>query len=89
MGHRTFQVIPDNRCTRQRRLHAVWLTLAAFIMGLVPACTSKTDFQETYGGPLGLYPDHALSHFTPAERRDYEYEVQRRERETKADARAE
>jgi hypothetical protein len=89
MGHRTFQVIPGNRCTRQRRLHAIWLTLAAFIMGLMPACTSKTDFQQAYGGPLGLYPDHALSHFTPDEQREYESQWQRRKQETKADARAE
>jgi hypothetical protein len=53
-------------------------------LGLESARTSKTSFQESLSGSLGLYPDHALGHFTPDERREYESQWQRREQETKA-----
>ena len=76
------------RSVREPRRRAIWLTSVVLILGLESACTSQTDFQESLGGPLGMYPDHALRHFTPAERREYESQWQRREQGTKADDRA-
>ena len=92
MGCGMFPVGPGNRhtppFTSQPCRLAIWLTSVVLILGLESACTSKTDFQESLGGPLGMYPDHALGHFTPAERREYESQWQRREQETKAGDRA-
>jgi hypothetical protein len=72
------------RSVREPRRHAIWPTSVVLNLGLESARTSKTNFQESLGGSLGLYPDHALGHFTPDERREYESQWQRREQETKA-----